>query len=296
MKSVRSCHIIRRLAEKFGKQASEAMTSSLIAEKEEDDFYYAFESILDSLQTGEVTLQIEESFEYDDNEFDGCEKKEDDPDWKPEPEERNSTPIHQQIRPETCEKAIDFWKINQSPKKTAIALGWRLPEGLQRVKNIIRNYKLNGEGGSQLYRYEQIRKYVKLRFDEARSECRIVNRDSFDIWIRAAVVEYKPSRPCSSRSYFDRLKRDLCISSRRITKFVTKSVIKDEEKLKVDAAEFVKQTNRDSLDQAIPHSWVLNSDQTGFGFEPVSEFQYKNEFLTLNINFILFKIVLILVF
>lgn len=254
--------ILRRLASKFG-TADPTSTSGT----EEDNVYTALESILEGYIAGKATLApIEESFDYDDDEIDGCdyEFNDDDPDWVPESAQKKWKPMHEQVNPEKIKKAFELWSVNRSPSKTATALGWKGTAGIERVKQIVYKNK-DKSGGSDLYKYQEIRNFVKQRFDEDRSECRIVNRDKFDIWIRAAVSEFKPTRPCTSRSYFEQIKKDLRISSRKITKFVTRKTVQDEEQLIADAKTFVKELNERVLDSFKPDEWVLNMDQSGFG-------------------------------
>lgn len=82
-----------------------------------------------------------------------------------------------------------------------------------------------------------------------------------------AAQIYKPIKDCSSHSFFEKFKSEIRVSSRRVTKFVTKASVVNEEELKQQAITFTTEFNEFCNINSITDSQVWNSDQSKFEYE-----------------------------
>ena len=124
-------------------------------------------------------------------------------------------------------------------------------------------------------KYEKIRAQVREMFLAARQEAKPVRIWELHLWIAEAVQKFKPKKQCTSHSFIDSLKKDLKISSRRVTRFVTKKKLVDEPAIMEKAAHFVQQNNAFCDENCIPPENVWNSDQSGFNYEMTCDRTYE---------------------
>lgn len=86
-------------------------------------------------------------------------------------------------------------------------------------------------------------------------------------WIKEACEKYKPKKKLDSPRFLENVKRDLRISCRKITRFVTKRSILLEPEVIESAIEFVESMNQKAVEEDLPDSAFWNADQSRFEYE-----------------------------
>ena len=93
--------------------------------------------------------------------------------------------------------------------------------------------------------------------------------DDLQRWVREAHSELRPSRDLSSRTFSCKLRRDMSISSRKITALVSKRQVESEDQIIMDATAFTLEINDKISDTGLRDENIWNSDQSEFEYEPI---------------------------
>ena len=88
-------------------------------------------------------------------------------------------------------------------------------------------------------------------------------------WVRSAVTELQPRKDMSSDSFMTKLRHDLRISSRKITRTVAASETRNEEDIVANATAFLLELNDKIASSKLRDGCVWNADQSGFEYEPI---------------------------
>lgn len=126
-------------------------------------------------------------------------------------------------------------------------------------------------------KYRDINKYVLQQFTECRKTYKILRASNFRsfaiqkyIHINDFDLNFK-----ASKSWFKRFKRRYKISSRKITRLVSRREIKDEKQIAENAKNF--QNNILELSALYDHDHIINTDQCGFNYEITSNRTYTTK-------------------
>ena len=126
-------------------------------------------------------------------------------------------------------------------------------------------------------RYQLVKAYIKEKFGKARLASKSVRSYDFEAWIDEAVNLHMPSKPCTSLSYFTKLKKELHISFRRINRFVTQANVQQADKLVADAKAFNEEVLKAVDKNEIVDTLVWNADQSPFYYELVCNRSYAEK-------------------
>jgi len=123
------------------------------------------------------------------------------------------------------------------------------------------------KGGHRLSKLEQLKNIVYTHFRDARDHYLPVHGHDLKGWsIEAARIVSLPSFKASA-SFLRSLKAQFRISSRKVTKFITKRTRTDEHVIERNARNFVAKINDMKITLGFPSSHVWNTDQSGFNYE-----------------------------
>lgn len=126
-------------------------------------------------------------------------------------------------------------------------------------------------GENRITRYKLIDEYVTERLLEARSTFKIVRSSHLRQWAMQRLSEFQdPSfKFKASASWVTKFKRRHKVSSRKITRLVSKREVKSDEEIAVAAKNF-----QNEIQQLIPKfdpKYIFNTDQCGFQYELLSQ-------------------------
>lgn len=124
--------------------------------------------------------------------------------------------------------------------------------------------------GNKSFKLEQIKQFMYNKFNVTRDNGGSIHYWHLIFWAKEAAKQFNLDLFKCSRSFLDKFKRDHRISSRRITKFVTKTYIKDTEALVNIANEFVERTNKKIETNSYEPKQIWNTDQSRFEYEMTS--------------------------
>lgn len=88
-------------------------------------------------------------------------------------------------------------------------------------------------------------------------------------WIKEACEKYQPKKKLDSPRFLEQVKHDLRITSRKITRFVTKKSIQLEPEVLASACAFVQSMNEKAAEEELPDSAFWNADQSRFEYEMI---------------------------
>jgi len=125
------------------------------------------------------------------------------------------------------------------------------------------------QGGHRLSKLDQVKNLVYTKFRDARDRLLPVHRHDLKAWSIDAAKIVKLENYKASPSFLQDLKLRFRISSRKVTKFVTKKTRTDEKAIKNRADEFVKVINgmKQGEGGVYQSSNIWNTDQSGFNYE-----------------------------
>jgi len=122
-------------------------------------------------------------------------------------------------------------------------------------------------GGHRLSKLDQLKNIVYTHFRDARDRYLPVHGHDLKGWsIEAARIVNLPSFKASS-SFLRSLKAHFRISSRKVTKFITKRTRVDEHVIERNAKSFVAKINEMKITLGFSSCHVWNTDQSGFNYE-----------------------------
>lgn len=112
---------------------------------------------------------------------------------------------------------------------------------------------------------------------KAYSQRRQITITNLRNWIAQAQAKFKPKKRLTSAGYLHKLKQILHISSRKITRFVTKKAIQQEAQIMQTANDFVSEMNELAKNEDLCDDSFWNSDQSRFEYEMRRERSYARK-------------------
>lgn len=237
---------------------------------EEEEFFIELDDEFNRTQDDQTACSRKRaSAEFRSQAEDENKELSDDPDYISTSEEHNYTLVNEKFTTAQIQSVESALRAGKSQGKIAKKL--KLSTG--DVFNIKR-YLDRGKT-SEIEKYKQIKEAVVENFLLARQTGKPVLAIDFEFWIAMAVKKYNSIKNCSSQSFFNKLKKDARIKSRKVTKFTTTVNIQNEQNLREDAFEFAEKLNEYCDLNGIADQDVFNSDQSKFEYELVSDRTYE---------------------
>jgi len=241
-----------------------------------DDEYFA-NIILDLIlkqSTGQCEI-FEENILFNDDgsdEDDSDEESEESPEeesassnYEQSPAKKGRVPIHEEYDIKTVENIVDY-NTKYGPKAT-----------FKRYKSLkgdhsklIRLTQFREKGGSKESKILEVKGIMYQKFLEKREKLESVHDIDLNKWALEAAKALSLPGFVGGKTFVTNFKKSYGITSRKITKFVTKVTLEDDSKTQKKAFEFTEEINQLKTSQGIEHGRVWNTDQSGFNYEMTS--------------------------
>ncbi|XP_046744322.1 uncharacterized protein LOC124410191 isoform X2 [Diprion similis] len=163
-------------------------------------------------------------------------------------------------------KAVEFWRSGKTKNLNIRTVAHRFKKVISKTQLKRWAHQIN-KGGTYKEKLNEISQYTLNRFIEA-TECgKIVHDIDLRRWALTAHKNFMNSdaRFKASKEWVNKFKRAHRITSRKITKFITRKTLEDSKNLKKTAEEFTNNVKSVINDLGLEN--VYNSDQSGFQFE-----------------------------
>lgn len=185
-----------------------------------------------------------------------------------QPSTSTASPITQRFSSEECQNIVEYMQ------KTSITSAARkFKKSPQTIRSVLKSVE---RGGDDMQKYGLVKQYVRHEFLNARQECSLVKKHHLYKWINEAVEKFQPKKKLQSESFFRMLKKDLGISSRRVTRFVTRKTIMEEPMVMDKARKFLEKVKTKQSSGSLEDRFFWNSDQSKFEYEMKSDRSYAS--------------------
>jgi len=166
-----------------------------------------------------------------------------------------------------AQEMVDYWRSKKNGKKRAWSTMCNKFKKLKSYGSSKILYKLDQRLKQKGKNYDKIRDisdYCIHKFKLARQDNLAIHDIDLQTWAieRANELGFDFK---ASRSWVNTLKRDNRISSRKITKIVSKKYRQELNQTLTNASNFLIHTNEQT--KYIDHSFIINTDQSGFNLE-----------------------------
>jgi hypothetical protein len=165
---------------------------------------------------------------------------------------------------EQMKQIVKLFEDNPKWKFASFKRRYRKLEGMREIR---RYQDYVQKGGKNSQKFAEVGKLTLKHFNEARQMLLPIHDEDIKRWaldyarkLKLSTNEFK-----ASDFWIRNFKKKSRISSRKITKFVTRSQFIDKEKIENDAVEFLLKSRDDFMN--IPEHLIINSDQSGFNYE-----------------------------
>lgn len=207
--------------------------------------------------SGEAQMESESSSESD-------EQSSSSSSYQPSPKKASVVRLDQQYTLDQMRTIIEF--VDRRGNSAAFKRWSSLGNSAAKIKRI-RDFL--SEGGHRLSKLDQVKNLVYTKFRDSRDRLLPVHGHDLKAWSIDAARIVKLANFKASSGFLNDLKTRFKVSSRKVTKFVTKKTRQDEEAIKQRADEFVETINGMKQDEGglYSSSNVWNTDQSGFNYE-----------------------------